>query len=114
MPYKYRLTITSNNNINQQLVDNKDELCKILNISKAVLGHILLGEVKKYNYLKIERIFIPNKDKNRVEYEKAMHREASRKYVIKKKIEKLENREKIVNDHIKEIIDKFESKNDDK
>ena len=115
MPYKYRLTITTDDKITEQIVDNKDQLCKILNVSKAVLGHILFGEVKqKYNYLKIERIFIPNKEKNKVEYDKVMHREANRKYLIKKKLEKIENNKKVKEEHINEILVNFETKTDDK
>ena len=54
MPYKYRLTIIKDNNITEQYIDNKTELCSILNVTMAALGNILLGRIKnKYNFLKI-------------------------------------------------------------
>lgn len=95
MPYKYRLTITKDDNITEQYVNNKTELCAILNVSMSALGNILLGRVKnKYNFLKIERVFIPPKTKkNEKEYKKFAQREATRKCLRKKKLKECINKQ---------------------
>jgi len=107
--YKYKLTITTDDNITQKILDSKQAVCDILNISVATLTNILLGRVKnKYNYIKIERVIIPNK-KNKEEYEKAIRKENYKRYEFNRKIKKLEKIKMIEDDYKNKIIANLES-----
>ena len=102
MPYKYRLTITKDNTITEQYIDNKTELCSILNVSMSALNNILLGRVKnKYNFLKIEKIFIPPKTKKYAEeHKKIAQRDATRRCLRKKKLQEQINKQDELQEHI--------------
>lgn len=109
MPYKYRLTINTNDNITYKLVDNKEELCKILDINMSTLGNIMAGRIKnKYNYITIEKIKIYDKNDNE-EYKKMISREASRKYAIKQRLKKLEEKKKKEEEYKNKIVTNLEN-----
>lgn len=103
--YKYRITINNDNDINQYILDTKDEICKMLNVSLATLNSIIAGRIKnKYNFLKIERIYMPPNVKGYEEdHKQAVHREACRKYFLKTRKLKNENKESIKNQIINNI-----------
>ena len=114
MPYKYRLTITTDSNITQKLVDNKQSVCDILNITMSTLTNILVGRIKnKYNYIKIERIVIPSK-KNKEEYAKVIRKETAKKYEFNRKIKKLEKLKMEEEEYKNKIISNLENITDAK
>ena len=86
--YKYRLTIKNDDSFSIHIIDTKNDICKLMNISMSALNSILSGKVKhKYNFLTIERIYMPPNIKGfEDEYKKAMQRERSNKFLLKKKI----------------------------
>lgn len=100
--YKYRLTITKDGEVKEQIVDSKEELCNILNITIPTLNNIIVGRSKKkYYFLNIERILMPPKCKKyEEEYKRAMNREANRKYRNKLKQQK---KEEVINTILEKI-----------
>ena len=105
--YKYRLIITNDKEKIYYLIDTKEEICQILNISRQILNRILLGQIKKkYNFIDIKQIYMPpNKKGYEEEHKKAVHKEACIRYNLNKK--KDDN-----NINIDNILNKLKNKND--
>ena len=109
--YKYKLTIKVSDTENQErILARKEDICTTLGMSISALNNFMLGRTKqKYDYLTIERVFMPDEKKKvepkeltdeEKEEKKQRVKEINKKYYDKRRQSQLEDRKKKIVDAV--------------